>query len=35
MGRTNASEIQESCEVDACRARWMAGRLTETLVTGR
>ncbi|ABW16194.1 transcriptional regulator, AsnC family [Parafrankia sp. EAN1pec] len=35
MGRTNASEIQESWAVDAPSACCMAGRLTETVVTGR
>lgn len=35
MGSWNAEEAQVSWEVEACKALWMAGRLTETVVTGR
>lgn len=35
IGSTKASETQDSWDVEAPRARWMAGRLTDTVVTGR
>ncbi|CAM5401516.1 hypothetical protein SALBM311S_00111 [Streptomyces alboniger] len=35
MGSWNAEETQVSWDVDACNALWMAGRLAETVVTGR
>jgi len=35
MGRTNASWTQESWAVEVCSDRWIAGRLTATVVIGR
>jgi hypothetical protein len=34
IGSTNASVTHCSWEVGACNARWIAGRLTDTVVTG-
>ncbi|MFG1699877.1 hypothetical protein [Nonomuraea sp. NPDC049309] len=34
-GSTHASCIHDGCGVEACRARWIAGRLTAAVTTGR